>query len=137
MRDSTFHRPIWREIIGTYPHTPVELLTRALKDLLADTNEHGTLRYLTQNRKTAGLGLYAAFLDGLQKELFPELGAAFNAFTQTRNWHIIEEAAAAGYRRARNYADQIIQIFLEGKKKMQLQWARDEIEHCLLGKSKK
>jgi hypothetical protein len=137
MRESTFHTHIWREIIGTYPHTPVELLSRALKDLLADTNDHGTLRYLTQNRKAAGLGLYAAFLDGLQKELFPELRAAFNAFTRTRNWHIIEEAAAAGYSHARNYADQIIQIFLTGKKKMQLQWAKDEIEHRLLGKLKK
>ncbi len=137
MRDSTFRTPIWREIIGSYPHSSVELLCRALKDLLADTNEHGTLRYLAQNRKTAGLGLYTAFLDGLQKELFPELRDAFETFTQTGNWHIIEEATAAGYSHAKTYADQIIQIFLSGKKKMQLQWAKDEIEHRLLGKLKK
>jgi hypothetical protein len=137
MRDSTFHTPIWREIIGTYPHTTVELLTRALKDLLADTNEQGTLRYLTQNRKTAGLGLYAAFLDGLQKQLFPELSDAFKTFTQTRNWHIIEEAAAAGYSHAKNYADQMIKIFLSGKEKMQPKWAKDEIEHRLLAKLNK
>jgi len=137
MRDSTFHTPIWREIIGTYPHTTVELLTRALKDLLADTNEHGTLRYLTQNRKTAGLGLYTAFLDGLQKQLFPELRDAFKTFTQTRNWHIIEEAAAAGYSHAKNYADQMIEIFLSGKEKMQPKWAKEEIEHRLLAKLNK
>ena len=137
MRDSTFNKHIWREIIASYPHSPVELLTRALKDLLADTNEHGTLRYLTKNRKDAGLGLYAAFLDGMQKELFPELRAAFNDFTQTHNWHRIEEASAAGYSHAKNYADQIIQIFHCGKNKKQLQWAKDEIEHRLLGKLKK
>jgi len=137
MRDSTFHPHIWREIIASYPHSPVELLSRALKDLLADTNEYGTLRYLTQNHKAAGLGLYAAFLDGMQKELFPEIRAAFNDFTQTRNWHMIEEAMAAGYSHAKNYADQIIQIFQIGKKKKQLQWAKDEIEHRLLNKLKK
>jgi hypothetical protein len=137
MRDATFNRHIWREIIAAYPHSAVELFIRALKDLLADTNEHGTLRYLTQNRKTAGLGLYAAFLDGMQKELFPELGTAFNAFTQTRNWHMIEEATVAGYNHAKNYADQIIQIFLRAKKKKQLQWAKSEIEDRLLRKFKK
>jgi len=137
MRDSTFHRHIWRKIIASYPHSPVELLARALKDLLADTNEHGTLRYIIQNHKAAALGLYAAFLDGLQKELFPELRAAFNDFTQTHNWHMIEEAAAAGRRHAKNYVDQMIQIFQSGKKKKQLQWAKEEIEHRLLGKLKK
>lgn len=137
MRESTFHTPIWREIIASYPHSPVELLARALKDLLADTNEHGTLRYLTQNRKATGLGLYAAFLDGLQKELFPELRTAFNDFTQTGNWHMIEEATAAGYSHAKDDADQIIRIFQRAQKKNQLQWAKDEIERRLLGKLKK
>jgi hypothetical protein len=137
MRDTTFQVRIWREIIASYPHSPVELLTRALKDLLADTTEHGTLRYLTQHRKTAGLGLYAAFLDGMQKELFPELRIAFNDFTQTHNWHMIEEATIAGYSRAKNYADQMVQIFQRGRKNKQLQWAKDEIEHRLLGKLKK
>jgi hypothetical protein len=137
MRDTTFHSNIWREIIASYPHSPVELLSRALKDLLADTNEYGTLRYITQNRKNAGLGLYSAFLDGMQMELFPELRAAFNDFTQTRNWHMIEEAATAGYSHAKNYADQIIRIFQIGKEKKQLRWAKDEIEHRLLDKIKK
>jgi hypothetical protein len=136
MRDSTFHRDIWRELIAAFPHSPVELLTRALKDLLADTNEHGTLCYLIKNRKTAALGLYAAFLDGMLKALFPELRAAFNNFTKTLNWHTIKEAAAAGYRNATDYTNQMIQIFQTGKKEKQLQWAKDEIEQRLLGKIK-
>ena len=137
MWDSTFNRHIWREIIASYPHSPVELLTRALKDLLADTNAQGTLPYLTRNRKSAGVGLYAAFLDGMQKELFPELRIAFNDFTRTGNWHMIKEATAAGYSHAKSDADQIIEIFQRGKKKKQLQWAKDEIEHRMLGKLKK
>jgi hypothetical protein len=137
MQDRTFPVRIWREIIASYPHSPVELLARALKDLLADTTEHGTLCYLTLNRKTAALGLYVAFLDGMQKELFPELRIAFNDFTQSHDWHMIEEAIVAGYRRAKNHADQIVQIFQKGKKTKQLQWAKDEIEHRLLGNLKK
>ena len=137
LSDSTFHRKIWRELIATFPHSPVELLARGLKDLLADTGQNGTLPYLINSRKTAGLGLYAAFLDGMPKALFPELREAFNNFTKTRNWRIIEDATAAGFRRAKNYTSEMIQIFQAAKKKQQMQWAKNEIEKRLLDKIKR
>jgi hypothetical protein len=137
LSDSTFHPTIWRELIAAFPHSPVELLTRSLKDLLADTCQNGTLPYLIKNRKTAGLGLYTAFLDGMLKELFPELRNAFNHFTKTRNWRMIKEAADEGYRRARNYASEMVRLFQTAKKKQQMQWAKDEIEKRLLDKIKR
>ena len=137
LTDSTFHPTIWRELIATFPHSPVELLARGLKDLLADTSQNGTLPYLIKNRKTAGLGLYTAFLDGMPKALFPELRDAFNHFTKTRNWRIIREAAAAGNRRAKNYTSEMVHLFQTAKKKQQLQWAKDEIEKRLLDKIKR
>ncbi len=136
LTDSTFHPTIWRELIATFPHSPVELLARGLKDLLADTSQNGTLPYLIKNRKTAGLGLYVAFLDGIPKELFAELRDAFNDFTKTRNWHMIKEAAAEGYRRAKSYTSEMVHFFQTGKKKQQMQWAKDKIEKRLLDKIK-
>ena len=137
LSDSTFHPTIWRELIATFPHSPVELLARGLKDLLADTSPNGTLPYLVKNRKTAGLGLYAAFLDGMPKELFPELREAFNHFTKTRNWRMIKEAAAEGYRRAKNYTTEMVHLFQTAKKTKQMQQAKDEIEKRLLEKIKR
>ena len=137
LSDSTFDPTIWRELIAAFPHSPVELLARGLKDLLADTSPKGTLPYLIKNRKTAGLGLYAAFLDGMPAELFPELRDTFNHFTKTRNWRMIKEAAGEGYRRARNYTSEMIHLFQTAKKKQQMQWAKDEIEKRLLDKIKK
>lgn len=137
LSDSTFHPEIWRELIATFPHSPVELIARGLKDLLADTSQNGTLPYLINNRKTAGLGFYAAFLDGMLKELFPELREAFNHFTKTRNWRMIKEAAADGYRRAKNYTAEMIHLFQTAKKKQQMQQAKDEIEKRLLEKIKR
>jgi hypothetical protein len=134
LTDATFHPTIWRELIANFPHSPVELLARGLKDLLADTSQNGTLPYLIKNRKTAGLGLYAAFLDGMPKALFPELRDAFNHFTKTRNWRMIREAAAEGYRRAKNYTSEMVHLFQTAKKKQQLQWAKEEIETRLLDK---
>jgi hypothetical protein len=136
LSDSTFHSKIWRELIATFPHSPVELLARGLKDLLADTHQNGTLPHLISNRKTAALGLYAAFLDGIPRELFPELREAFNHFTKIRNWRIIEEAAAEGYRRTKGYAAEMVKIFQAAKKTHQLQRVKDEIEKRLLVKIK-
>ncbi len=137
MRDSTFDPVIWRELIAAFPHSPIELLARAVKDLLADTTQHGTLSYLVRNRKAAALGFYVAFQDGLIKELFPELREAFRGFTKTRDWRMIEEAVATGYRNARNFTEKMVDIFQTGKQNQQMQWAKDEIERCLLGKIKK
>ena len=71
------------------------------------------------------------------RELFPELREAFNHFTKTYNWLIIEEAAAEGYHRAKSYTAEMIQIFQTAKNRQQLQQAKDEIEKCLLAKIKR
>lgn len=134
IKDSTFDPDIWRELIAAFPHSPVELFVRAVKDLLADTNRHGTLHYLIKHRKAAALGFYVAFQDGLIKEIFPELRVAFRDFTKHLDWRIIEEAVSTGYRNAKNYTEQIVEIFQAGRQKQQMQWVKKEIERRLLGK---
>jgi hypothetical protein len=132
IRDTVFDRHIWRDIIATFPHTPIELLARVVKDLLADTNEHGKLRHIVREQKEASLALYAAFLDGLRKELFPELNKAFQEFTETHNWKVIEQAISSGYTRAKNYAEMMISIYQEGKQKNDVKWVEVEMEKRLL-----
>jgi len=132
IQDTVFDREIWREIIAAYPHTLVELLARTVKDLLADTNEYGTFQYITRERKTASLALYVAFIEGLTKELFPELRPAFEGFVQTHDWDLIEQAVFAGYDRAKQYAETIINIHQEGKQKNNNKWVEDEIAKNLL-----
>ncbi len=135
LSDSTFDPKIWRELIAAFPHSPVELLARALKDLLADTHPSGTLHHLIENRKFAGLGFYAAFLDGMLKECFPQLRNAFINFTKTGNWHIIKVAAIAGHQHAKNVAADMVELYQAGKNKNQLRWAKEQIERRLLKQS--
>ena len=134
MKDSAFDPHIWRELIAAFPHSPVELLARAVKDLLADTTQHGTLRYIIKHRKAAALGFYVAFQDGLIKELFPELRTAFRGFTKVLDWRIIEEAVSTGYRNAKNCMERIVEIYQTGRQNKQMQWVKQEIERRLLGK---
>ncbi len=132
IQDTVFNRTLWREIIATFPHTPIELLARSVKDILADTNEYGTLRYICRERKTASLAFYVAFLDGLRKTLFPEIIEVFKLFMETRDWSLIEEATAIGHNTAQEYAETIINIYQSEKEKHGNKWIEAEISRRLL-----
>jgi hypothetical protein len=132
IQDTIFDRDMWREIIGAFPHSPVELLARAVKDLLADTNQYGTLRHIAREDKAASLGLYVAFVGGLTKELFPELTEAFQDFIKTRDWKVIGRAISAGFDTAKHYAESLCRIYRTGREKKDPEWAAAEIEKQLL-----
>ena len=130
--DTIFNRGTWREIIAAYPHTPVELSARAVKDLLADTGPKGSLQDIILRRDTAALGFYSAFFDGLCKEFFPELAVAFQLFTTSGDWQVIGEAVVVGRRTARTHAETMMAVFKEGQNRKDPQWAAEEIENRLL-----
>jgi len=134
IHDTIFDRELWREIIAAFPYSPVEYLARAVKDLLADTNEHGTLQHIVRERNTASLAFYVAFLDGLPKEFFPELSASFQKFVQTKDWDIINLAVSNGYQTAAKHAELIMDLYQEGIRLNKLQWAERQIQKRLLGK---
>jgi len=134
LQDTDFDRDTWREVIAAYQYSPVEYLARAVKDLLADTNDFGTLRYIVKERKTSALAFYAAFLDGLAKEFFPELLASFQNFTQTEDWGSIDQAVASGYSTAKKHAALMTDLYQEGVRKNDKKWAESEIQKQLLGK---
>jgi hypothetical protein len=132
IRDTAFDRKIWRAIIAAFPHTPIELLARVVKDLLADTNEHGKLQHIVRERKAGSLALYAAFQDGLRKELFPELNEVFQEFAETHNWQVIEQAISSGYNRAKTYAEQMSGIYRKGEQNNDMKWVEVEMDERLL-----
>lgn len=127
MQDTVFDRKTWQEIIAAFPHTPIELLTRAVKDLLADTSEYGTLTHIIEERKTSSLAFYVAFLESFTKILFPQIIEAFQKFTQTRDWELIEKAVTEGYRSAKSRAEVIVGIYLIGREKNDMTWVENEI----------
>jgi len=134
LKDTVFDRVLWREIIAAFPFSPAEYLARAVKDLLADTSAFGTLHHIVRERKTAALGFYVAFLDGLLKEFFQELPAAFEDFIKTNDWSTIEQAHACGYQTASRHAGLIMDLYREGVEKNDLKWAELQIQKRLLGK---
>jgi len=126
IRETVFDRNTWQEIIAAFPHTPIELLVRTVKDLLADTGEYGRLRHIIRERKTASLAFYVAFLENFAKVLFPQITVAFQNFTQTRDWDLIEKAMVEGYKNAKSNAEAIIGIYRTAREKNDMKWMENE-----------
>ncbi len=111
--DTTFDRQAWQEIVATFVRTPIDLLARSIKDLLADTHSQGTLPYLIEQQDIAALGLYAALIDGFHKQVFPEFQPAFGQFMQTENWDLLADVTRVGRRRAEKTALELMTLYQE------------------------
>lgn len=132
LEDKIFDRQVWQGIIASFPHTSIEIFARAVKDLLADTHETGTLRYIEREQKSASLAFYVAFLGGLTRELFPELSQSFRVFSRTGDWETVGRAITKGYHRGKGYAEKMVEIYERGEKRGDLVWAAKEIRRVLL-----
>ena len=119
---------VLRHIVSELPHSASEFLVRAVKDMLADTCPQGTLPQLARSRRTAALGFYAAFMEGLAKALFPEVRAAAAHFMQDHDWPSLEAAIQAVHHKARDMADTIAGLYAEGVRRNDLTWMAAELE---------
>lgn len=81
-----------QKVIGRFPASLIELVCRAIKDVLADTHPQGLLAHVIETKKESSLSMYIGFLDGLRAELFPEIFEAFRNFRGNSNWKEIEAA---------------------------------------------
>jgi hypothetical protein len=120
IHETEFGRDLWQEIIAAFPLTRVELLTRYVKDLLADTHALGSLRHTCRVRSSAALALYLVLTDGLSKTLFPELRVGFDEFLRTGNWAAVSQAVDAGREAARRHAAAIAEIYRHGRSRNDL-----------------
>ena len=80
------------QMIGRFPGSVIEFVSRAVRDVLADTHPRGVLAHLVRERKASTLALFVSFVDGLRQELFPELGPAWKEFVEKENWDGLEQA---------------------------------------------
>jgi len=133
IHEAEFGRDLWQEVIAAFPLTRVELLARHVKDLLADTNPAGTLRWAFRKRSLAGLALCAAFADRVTRALFPELPACLENVLLTGDWAAVSQAADAGHGAAKRYAAVISEIFRDGKRRNDLAGVEARIERHLGG----
>jgi hypothetical protein len=95
MLQTSFDTETLQKIIGRFPGSLIEFLCRSVKDVLADCHPQGLLSYVIREKRASSLGFYAGFLDGLRKQLFPEMSDAWQLFLDSREWIHIEQARSA------------------------------------------
>lgn len=103
----------WLDILGAAPDKQCELYVRAAKDLLADTSEMGPLSSIIRDKNRPLLNVYMALLDGIRKEMFPEIRTAFLKFIGTGDWALMNGARISGYARARSLKDSVLSSWRE------------------------
>ncbi len=96
---TTFDTHTLQTIISHFPGSVVEHVSRALKDILADTHPKGVLAHIIEEQKASSLSFYIGFLDGLRKLLFPDIFDAFQLFLETGDWAAVEKARIEGQKR--------------------------------------
>ena len=131
-KDACFHTDTWRAMIAAFPHSPVELLLRAVKDMLADTGPSGPLRAIIDARQAVPLGFYLVFHDGLGRQLYPEMRAAFKAFARSGRWAAMNDAVRDLHRKASTQAARMIALFEQGRTRGDLEWAALQIRREFL-----
>jgi hypothetical protein len=123
----------WKSLLSDlFSYRRAEIFARGVKDILSDTSEKGMLKYIIENHKEGSLGFYIVFLRGYRRLLFPEIVAAFQSFTETEDWGLIDNARKAGYRKALEYAERLLS--LHKKHKSENEWIPKYIEQDILDK---
>jgi hypothetical protein len=103
--------PEWKDILALSGDRQVEHYLRAVKDLIADTSDHGPYKMIVTTRDQGALGLSIAIMEGYRLLLFPEIKKAYAEFTLRRDWSIIEQARTSGCDRFRRMRDAIVTLY--------------------------
>ena len=108
--------PLWNDILAAAGDRMNEHYLRAVKDLIADTSDHGPLKRIVETRDRGALSLSVALLEGFQRALFPELRDAYAEFLRNKDWDAIEKAREAGYARFVSERERIVRIYQSSAK---------------------
>ncbi len=103
--------PEWPEILSRAGDRKAEHYLRAIKDLVADTSDHGPFKMIIDGRDHGALGLSIALMEGFRKVLYPEIREAYGEFSRSRDWSVVEKARISGYKRFLAQRDAVINAY--------------------------
>jgi hypothetical protein len=127
LKNRGFDRKIWREIVSSFAHSPVEYLARTLKDLLADTDPDGTLPKLIGERRAAAVGFYAAFIDGLARAIFPQVRPAYVRFAGDGDWDALTQVVSEANAAVRGLTERFLDIVERGRRRGDPEWTKQQV----------
>lgn len=104
--------PEWQDILSSLDgDRKAEHYLRAIKDLIADTSEHGPYKKIIDTKDRGALSLSIALMEGFRRALYPEMKHAHEKFLGSEDWDLIEEARKAGYARFLSQRNMVVGIY--------------------------
>jgi len=110
LKDTTIELEKFHWVLNKYQRTIIELLLRALKDLLSDTHEQGRFPWLVARKDISGLALSLALLDDFRKALYSDIYEALRYINEKDGWSTFSEAMDKNREKAKNILAQLINI---------------------------
>jgi hypothetical protein len=101
----------WHEMLFEGCDKATELFLRGIKDIRADTSAFGPLRAIVETGNSARLCILVTFMDGIRREIFPEIREALQRFGESGDWAMVEAARLTGYRRAGRLQAELVRIW--------------------------
>lgn len=99
----------WQELLAAVSRTKAEALVRAVRDHLADCVSSLPLLLTQDNR--ASLHFYFANLAGMRKELFPQLGAAYQRWINGSDLSGLADTVDRGREHWLNIARRLLELY--------------------------
>ncbi|MEN8167337.1 MAG: Sfum_1244 family protein [Pseudomonadota bacterium] len=84
----------WNQLLLDLGYTPAELMARAIRDHWADCRV--TLPELIRQSDAASIHFYVGGLSGMRKSLFPKLQQAYEQWSESGDWQLLEQVALQG-----------------------------------------
>lgn len=81
--------PQWKELLVEVANSRLEIMLRAIKDLLADSIS--TLPALIENSNTASIHFYAANMTAMRKELCPSFMQSYQRWTDELDFEVLQQ----------------------------------------------
>jgi uncharacterized protein DUF6866 len=104
--------PEWQDILSSLDgDRKAEHYLRAIKDLIADTSEHGPYKKIIDTEDRGALSLSIALMEGFRRVLYPEMRHAHEEFLGSGDWNLIEEARKGGYARFLTQRNMVIGLY--------------------------
>ena len=103
--------PEWKDLLSQAGDRKVEHYLRAIKDLIADTSDHGPYKRIVDTQDRGALSLTIALMEGYRRVIYPEMQNAYNEFSLHGNWSAIEQSRRAGYERFRSQRDAVMDLY--------------------------
>jgi hypothetical protein len=103
--------PEWKDILSQAGDRKVEHYLRAIKDLIADTSDHGPYKRIVDTQDRGALSLTIALMDGYRRVIYPEMQNAYNEFSRHGNWSAIDQSRRAGYEHFQAQRDAVVDLY--------------------------